>query len=107
MSFSINARAATKDDLRQAVADKLDGVVNQQAVHKADRTLAEDTAMAAVDMLDELPEVGEGEEPTHEYSLTITGSLGWSQPVEQGETPDDFTQVSVSVIASILSRTNS
>lgn len=104
MSFSINARAATKDDVREAISEKLDSVVAQQEIHKADRTLAEDTALAALDMLDELPEPADGEEPTHDYSLTITGSLGWNYV--EGETPDKFTSVSVTVHAGILSRTN-
>lgn len=103
MSFSINARAATKDELREAIAGKLDGVVAQQEVHQADRTLAEDTAMAALDMLDELPETAEGAEPTHDYSLTVSGSLGWNHV--EGEKPEKFTNVSVTIYAGILSRT--
>lgn len=105
MSFSVNARAATKDELREAITDKLDGVAEQQSVHKADRTLAEDTALAALDLLDDLPKPAEGEDDTHEYSLTVSGSLGWSQPVDEGETPEKFTTVNLSVIASVLAKT--
>lgn len=105
MSFSINARAATKDDLRQAVADKMDGIVAQQEVHKADSTMAQDTAMAAVDMLDDLPEPAEGQDATHEYSCTVSGSLSW--PYVEGETPEKFTSVNLTVNAAILARTSS
>jgi len=104
MSFSVNARAATKDELREAINDKLEGVTVQQAPHKADRDLAQKAADAAIDMLDDLPKPAEGEDDTHEYSVTVTGSLGWNQPIEEGETPDAFTSVNLSITASILAK---
>lgn len=104
MSFSVNARAASKDELREAINDKLEGVTVQQSAHKADRDLAQDMAGQAIDMLDDLPKPPKGEDDTHEYSVTVTGSLGWDQPIKEGETPDAFTSVNMSVNASILAK---
>ena len=101
MSFSINARAATKDELRQAIADKLDGITAQQECHKADRALAEDTALAAVDMLDELPEPAEGEEQGKEYSCTVSGWLSWDA-IDTDDTAEKFNSVNLTVNAAIL-----
>ncbi len=100
MSFSVNARAASKKELREAIHDKLEGVTVQQSVHKADRDLAQKSADAAIDMLDDLPEDAGGPQ---EYSVTVTGSLGWNRTGDdQDEAPEKFTSVMLSVNASIL-----
>jgi hypothetical protein len=99
VSFSVNARAADKGELRDSINDKLDGVALQQSAHKADNELAKDVAGKAIDMLDDLPE-GDA----HEYSITIAGSLGWNHPIKDGETPDKFTTVNLNVYAGVLAK---
>lgn len=95
MSYSFNARAGSKADLKAAVSDKLDGVVQQQEVHKADRDLAEKAATSAIDLLGELPET-DGDEPTHDYSCSVSGSIG--------QQDDQVTNVNVSIYAAVLAK---
>lgn len=91
MSYSFNARAGSKSDLKAAVSDKLDGVVAQQEVHETDRDVAENAASDAIDLLGDLPD---GD--THDYSCSVAGSIG--------KADDQVTNVNLSIYAAVLAK---
>lgn len=93
MSYSFYFAAATKDDAKRGVAEKMASVVEQQPNHKVDQEAAVNAANAFIDVL---ADPAEGEE----VSVSMSGSVGW-------RTANDapiYTGASVQVGASIRAK---
>ncbi len=92
MSYSLIAKAETKELAKQAVVLELDKIISYQPVHAKDRAIILANANAVIDLLGE-------EDPTKDISVSCNGYLCWSD-TEQAS----FTTVSVSCSASHVKR---
>lgn len=72
MSYSFNVRAATKEAALQKVGEELDKIIVGQPMHSNDRDAAVATAKAFLAILPDDPE-------GREFSVSVNGSIGWSQ----------------------------
>ena len=86
MSYSFQAKGATKEAALKDVSDKFDKVVEQQPVHAADKGAA---MLASAGVVDLVGEPAEGEE----IRVNVSGSLQWTGPDEDRR----FLGASVSV----------
>jgi hypothetical protein len=87
MSFSFTVRAASKDEAKNKIAEKMDEVVIAQPAHELDRPAVSNVASAYIDMLDD--------DPARDIVVSVSGSLAWSGDVTGGV----FHGASVSVNA--------
>lgn len=90
MTYSYNVTGATKDEVKQKIAQEWDAIVATMPIHKADRAPAEAVAGAFIDALPDPT----GKQGVNVYSY---GSVGW-----QGD--DKITSVSGSVQASLVDK---
>lgn len=70
MSYSFSVRGSTSEDVSAKVSAELDKVVAAQPNHEADRDAAQKLVS---DLLDVVPKLDD-----KDYSLSISGSLGWN-----------------------------
>lgn len=97
MSYSFQARGATKEAVKADVAAKMAVVVQQQPVHAKDAAQAIAAAGAFIDTLvDE--RIGKDGEPLP-FVVTMNGSLGWDYRPDAVGDPTDFTSATVGVSA--------
>lgn len=85
MSYSFNAKAATKSELKSLIADKVAEIAHQQPVHAADAAQIVANAYVIIDLL---PDNVEG----RELSASINGYLSGTWDNEQ---ITELTQVSI------------
>lgn len=71
MSYSFTAKASSKQQAKDLIAENFENVVATQGVHAADRSAAVACGQAFVDVLTAEP--GENEE----IQVSMYGSLGW------------------------------
>lgn len=94
MSFSFNARAATKALVLAAVAAEMAKVVEAQPVHKHD---AEAVQAAAETYVGLIPE------PTDKQDVIVAAS-GWLEWQDSSENEPAFVGASVSVSARLIAK---
>lgn len=92
MSYSFFFAAATKDDAKRGVAEKMASVVEQQPNHKVDQEAAVNAAGALVDVL---ADPAEGEE----VYVSMSGSVSWKTANDQTTYTGANAQVSASIRA--------
>jgi hypothetical protein len=90
MSYSFSVKAANKTEAKKMVADQMQGVVNNQPVHKADADAAIAAAGAFIDILGE-PNEGD------EINVSVNGYLSWHGDMSNA----DFIGANVNVSASV------
>lgn len=90
MSYSFNARAATKAQVMEKVSAELEKIVAQQPIHSIDRWKAYETATEFLAMLPD--EAGE-----KDFCVSVSGSLGWTEG-------NIVTSASVNVGASLVAK---
>ena len=69
MSYSIGAKGATKDAVREELAGKMAEVVATQPVHAADKDQALTAADAFLSLLPDTPPAGQ------EFNVSLSGSV--------------------------------
>ncbi len=69
MSYNIQARGATKDETKAALAAAFDKVIEDQPYHMVDKASALASAGSLID--------GLNDEPTHDIIVFMNGSVGY------------------------------
>lgn len=95
MSYSIFARAATKPELKDALAAKMAEVVAQQEVHATDQKQTLEVANAFIDLLKLEPN------DEQEYRVNMNGYLSWT---DASDPLSSISSANVSVAAFITSK---
>lgn len=80
MSYSFSVRAASKDEVKTMISEKMDEIVQNQQMHVHDRDAAVDAAEAFIDLVT----VPEGRELT----VSMNGSVGWDNSVASEDPAD-------------------
>lgn len=90
MSYSISAKAKTKEEVLTALTEKLDDVIKTQPAHSDDKNAALNAAQAFMALLTTVPEGSMVE-------CSLHGSLGW-----QGNAPNIYIGAGVGVSCRIM-----
>lgn len=88
MSFSFVARGVKRADVMVQVHAKMAEVVRNQPVHSQDRAPVVETCSTYLNLLSDAPD-------GYDYTLSVSGYLGWSGNVLGGEAPLGTANVSV------------
>lgn len=93
MSYSFNARAATKAEAMKSIVVELDKVVALQPVHGADRDQAQAAAEAFLGVITE--------DVTKDVYVSVSGWVGWDGKRDE----HSLTSASVNVSVSLIDKT--
>lgn len=96
MSYSFTIFASTKEKAKAMVAAKLDEVLVQQPVHRADRKQAFTAASAFID-------VCEDPGPDEELSVSVHGSVTWDGD-QRGLTGPQVRGAGVGVTVAVMAK---
>lgn len=94
MSFSITARAKTKEEVKQMLRAQLTAEVERQPLHSADK----EAALAVAETYLNLVEPKEG----HDMSVQLNGHLG----IDRNESDDTPGPIRVSSVTCTVSQIN-
>jgi hypothetical protein len=95
MSYSFSVKAATKAEVKEAVAKYFDDqVIAHQPVHARDRAAVLANANAVIDLL--------GDDETKDIHISCNGYVSWAVAGEQSEVP--LTVASITASAGYVNR---
>lgn len=96
MSYSISAKAGTKELAKAAVALKFDEIVSSQPIHARDRAAILANAGAAIDLL--------ADDDTKDIAVSCNGSVIWNGVGEWTPETAPLNQVSINCTVSHSTR---
>ena len=97
MSYSFSVRAATKPEVLGKIAAELDKVVIAQPIHAADRTDAQEAALAFLNILSASAD--------QDFHVSVSGSVSWNGTL--GAPDQTLTSAGVSVSAALIAKEKS